>query len=349
MNPTKTLLESDLFFVDDELTGSSDSGDLPDFSSLNNSSTSGSYAPSEMSNRDADYGSIPTAEMAAAQLDSIQKQSESGTSFSQAPSFGPGAANNIAKNAGSALLESMKKRNLGAQSSENNLAVSMPPLAPHPVPSPINPTSPSAISQFEQAGGLGVGSSSNMSGLNQPGLNPSKLDSLASNLSGASNYGLGQSSSGSYEPHPGGYNSPPAFNEVQNSMGSPSGSLGQPNLGYDERMPSPEIVGESAMNNSSTFSARNLSQSLDDSPEPHVGSSRVAKSQGSSEGSGRGRDVEPASSVARSRMRSGQSPERRSFFEQYKVAIIIVGIILLILVVAGAVVGVLYSMHMIKT
>jgi hypothetical protein len=330
VNPTKTLLESNLFFVDDELTGSSDSDDLPDFSSLNTSSVSGGYAPSDMSNRDAGIVSIPTAEMAASQLDSIQKQSESGTSFSQAPSFGPGAA----KNAGSAILESMKKRNLGAQSNENNPVIPpLPPSAPLPIPSQINQHSSNPLSQFEQSGGVGTGSSSNIPRLPQPG--------------------LGQSSSASYDQQSGGYKAAPPFTETQSmAMGSPSASYGQPNLGYDERMPSPEIVGESAMNNSSTFPARSMSQPLDDIPEPHVGiatSSRIAKSHGASEAPGRGRDMEPPSNAARSRIRSGVSSERPSFFQQNKMAVIIVGVILLILIVAGAVVGVLFSLHMIKT
>jgi hypothetical protein len=356
LNPTKTLLESNLFFVDDELTGASDEDNLADFSGMNNSSVSGGYAPSAMSNRDPGYPPIPTAEMAASQLDSIQQQSESGTSFSQAPSFGPGSANNSSRNAGSAILESMKKRNLGAQSGDNNSVVPMPP--PAGIPSQINQPPANVLSQFNQSGGVGTSSSSDIARLPQPGLSPSGLDPAAMNpaasLPGANTYGMGVQS-GSYDQSSGGYKSP--YLEPQGSVtGTQTGSSGQSRAAYDERMPTPELVGEPAMNNSSTFPARSMPQSDDDLSEPHVGiatSSRIAKIHGTPESAGRGRrdDMESTSTVARSRIRSGVSSERPGiglFIEQNKMAVIIVGVILLILIVAGAVVGVLYSMHLIK-
>jgi len=341
VNPTKTLLESDLFFVDDGLTGSQDEVQIPGLSGMSDSSISGGYAPSAMSNRETEPAPTPAPDVVPSQLDNMQHPAEAGTTFSQAPSFGPGSAGNASKNAGSAILDAMKKRNLGAQTGENNAVGSMPsPDTPAPHSSA---PSANALSQYDQSGGIGTGSSSNISPLSHSGLNQ-----------------MGMSQPDVYDQQPeaplaGNYNSP--FIESQGSgIGSQAGLPPQPDLGYEERMPSPEIIGGPATSNSSTFPARGLSQPLDDIPEPQVGSApSLRKSRGISapDGASRGRrdDLEPSPGAGSSRIRSGSEhrPGLGTFVEKNKMLLIIVGAVLLVLILVGGTIGVLFAMHMIKT
>jgi hypothetical protein len=317
INPTKTLLESDLFFVDDELTAPQPDFQMPSDISSSSPIVSGGYAPSAMTNRDPAYGALPASapmEPVPSQLNNnIDRQSASGTAFSQTPSFGPGSATTASKNAGSALLESMKKRNLESQSSEHNPVLSglpqpasaaassassidaLPPSAPAPAPTP----SANALSQYGQMNNVGTTSSTDIS----------RIDA-----------------------------------------GMPNSGL---QMGYGEKTSTPEII-PPVTTSSATFPARSYSPPADDIPEPQVGiatSSRIARSVGAPEGSGRGRpeQTEVGASAARSRMRSGVSDHSPNFFEKNKMAVIIVGVVLIVLLVVGGIIAALFAMHILKT